>query len=81
MDDITLGDLLVSEKAAIETMQRAGINDYLIATIITGIASRAASYEFHRIQRLMELAPPKYIHPSDIIAHEFFPSNQEKPLP
>lgn len=67
-------------RMAIDTMRRAGINETLIGCVLTEVRSAAISGEFYRIQRLMELNPPKhYAHGEmcDIVKEWAPPSGDE----
>jgi hypothetical protein len=42
-------------------LREAGLNETIIASIVTDIRSASISAEFYRIQRLMELNPPHHM--------------------
>lgn len=47
--------------SALRIMREAGINETLIACIVTSIRSASINSEFSRIKRLMELNPPYHL--------------------
>jgi len=51
---------LIYARNTIEFLKEKGIDDYLIAMIVSGIRSAAINAEFSRIKNLVENNPPKH---------------------